>query len=250
MWGRKGKNKIPIAPFPVFAAENDTKRQKRICYFPFMVYITPRKRLKLRRIKKMIQKEQEIITMEIQDNGGDPVIPPGARVFCSEDIPVSDGDYILVKRKDDAPLVRLYTIRSDGAILLKSMNRNADSYVTTASGLKNTGYYVVLRSEYDFVASKRLLPGLLARAEAIANGQEVPPLAPQTLAAAAQENALAGNESELLTFDEALAALKVRRTKMYALLRSGALSAVKIGKLWRIERSAIKEYLDSIKSGN
>lgn len=197
----------------------------------------------------MIYKEQEIITIEIQDNGGDPVIPPGARVFCSEDIPVSDGDYILVKRKDDAPLVRLYTIRSDGAILLKSMNRNADSYVTTASGLKNTGYYVVLRSEYNFVASKRLMPGLLERAEAIANGQEVPPLPPPQ-AAPVQESALPGGESELLTFDEALAALKVRRTKMYALLRSGALNAVKIGKLWRIERTAIKEYLDSIKSGN
>lgn len=197
----------------------------------------------------MVHKEQEIITMEIQDNGGDPVIPPGARVFCSEDIAVSDGDYILVKRKDDTPLVRLYTIRSDGAILLKSMNRNADSYVTTAAGLKNTGYYVVLRSEYNFVASKRLPHGLLARAEAIANGQEVPPAAPVPQAAP-QENPLAGIESELLTFDEALAALKVRRTKMYALLRSGALKAVKIGKLWRIERSAIKEYLESIKSGN
>lgn len=194
----------------------------------------------------MNQKEQEIITMEIQDNGGDPVIPPGARVFCSESIPVSDGDYILVKRRDDAPLVRLYTIRSDGAILLKSMNRNADSYVTTASGLKNTGYYVILRCEYDFVASKRLQSGLLARAEAIANGQEVPPVPPP----APQETPLAGTESELLTFDEALAALKVRRTKMYALLRSGALSAVKIGKLWRIQRSAIREYLESIKSGN
>ncbi|MBR2364043.1 MAG: helix-turn-helix domain-containing protein [Lentisphaeria bacterium] len=129
------------------------------------------------------------------------------------------------------------------------MNRNADSYVTTASGLKNTGYYVVLRSEYDFVASKRLQPGLLARAEAIANGQEVPELPPRQ-APVQQETVLSGNESELLTFDEALAALKVRRTKMYALLRSGALSAVKIGKLWRIERSAIKEYLESIKSGN
>ena len=194
----------------------------------------------------MNQKEQEIITMEIQDNGGDPVIPPGARVFCSESIPVSDGDYILVKRRDDAPLVRLYTIRSDGAILLKSMNRNADSYVTTASGLKNTGYYVVLRSEYDFVASKRLRKGLLARAEAIANGQEAPPM-PQE---AQEPLPPTGPESELLTFDEALAALKVRRTKMYALLRSGALSAVKIGKLWRIQRSAIREYLESIKSGN
>ncbi|MBR2905623.1 MAG: hypothetical protein IKC08_06965, partial [Lentisphaeria bacterium] len=120
----------------------------------------------------MAAKAQEIITIEIQDNGGDPVIPPGARVFCTEDIPVSDGDYILVKRKDDVPLVRLYTIRSDGAILLKSMNRNADSYVTTASGLKNTGYYVVVRSEFDFSASRKLVPGLLARAEAIANGQE------------------------------------------------------------------------------
>lgn len=196
----------------------------------------------------MAAKAQEIITIEIQDNGGDPVIPPGARVFCTEDIPVSDGDYILVKRKDDAPLVRLYTIRSDGAILLKSMNRNADSYVTTASGLKNTGYYVVVRSEYNFSASKKLVPGLLARAEAIANGQEnVPELVVEETPEAVLP---AGSESELLTFDEALAALKVRRTKMYALLRSGALSAVKIGKLWRIERSAIKEYLESIKSGN
>lgn len=197
----------------------------------------------------MAAKAQEIITIEIQDNGGDPVIPPGARVFCTEDIPVSDGDYILVKRKDDVPLVRLYTIRSDGAILLKSMNRNADSYVTTASGLKNTGYYVVVRSEFDFSASRKLVPGLLARAEAIANGQEnVPELVVEEESADAALPA--GSESELLTFDEALAALKVRRTKMYALLRSGALKAVKIGKLWRIERSAIKEYLDSIKSGS
>lgn len=187
--------------------------------------------------------------MEIKDNGGDPVIPPGAKVYCTEEIPVSDGDYILVKRKGDAPLVRLYTIRSDGSILLKSMNRNADSYVTTASGLTNTGYYVVLRCEANYSAAKKLRNGVLeyflAQEKAEAGDVPPPPEAPEE-----EEDLSMGSDSELLTFDEALAALKVKRTKMYALLRSGALQAVKIGKLWRIEKSAIRAYLQSIKSSS
>jgi excisionase family DNA binding protein len=195
-----------------------------------------------------MQKTTQIITMEIKDNGGDPVIPPGAKVYCTEDIPVSDGDYILVKRKGDAPLVRLYTIRSDGSILLKSMNRNADSYVTTTSGLTNTGYYVVLRSEFNHSAAKKMRNGVLEYFIAQEKSEAAPVPAPSPEAVCEEEDEFSAGTSELLTFDEALAALKVKRTKMYALLRSGALQAVKIGKLWRIERSAIKAYLQSIKS--
>lgn len=198
-----------------------------------------------------MQKTSQIITMEIKDDGGDPVIPPGAKVYCTEDIPVSDGDYILVKRKDDAPLVRLYSIRSDGSILLKAMNRNADSYVTTASGLTNTGYYVVLRCECNYSAAKKMRNGVLeyflAREKAEAGAVPAPP---EPAEEGESDDLAINTDSELLTFDEALAALKVKRTKMYALLRSGALQAVKIGKLWRIEKSAIKAYLQSIKSSS
>ena len=52
-----------------------------------------------------------------------------------------------------------------------------------------------------------------------------------------------GKEEELLTFPEAGAILKVKRTRLYAMLRTGELRAVKIGKLWRISRKSIEEYL-------
>ena len=48
---------------------------------------------------------------------------------------------------------------------------------------------------------------------------------------------------ELLTFTEAGTVLKVKRTRLYAMLRSGELHAVKVGKLWRISRKSIEEYL-------
>ena len=49
--------------------------------------------------------------------------------------------------------------------------------------------------------------------------------------------------NDLLTFSEAAKLLKVKRTRMYAMLQSGELSATKVGKLWRVSRAAIEEYL-------
>jgi excisionase family DNA binding protein len=48
---------------------------------------------------------------------------------------------------------------------------------------------------------------------------------------------------EVLTHREAAAFLKVSRNTMYALLRSGVISARKVGSDWRVMRSTLLKYV-------
>lgn len=181
-------------------------------------------------------KQQEgffIVTAE--DIGCDPRIPRGARLLCTEKIAPQNGDYVLIRRGDTPPFLRAYFVREDGSILLKAYHKDADSYLANAETLKASGVPVVVRMEYDFPAGARAgLPEEDDAAQVPHSGQELSPSAPPPDASAAPE---------LLTFEEAQEMLKVRRTKMYALLRSGELRASKVGKLWRVERRSIQEYL-------
>lgn len=182
-------------------------------------------------------KQQEgffIVTAE--DIGCDPRIPRGARLLCTEKIAPQNGDYVLIRRGDAPPFLRAYFVREDGSILLKAYHKDADSYLANAETLKASGIPVVVRMEYDFPAGDRAgLPGKEEDAAEIPlDGQALPSSPPAPDASAAPE---------LLTFEEAQEMLKVRRTKMYALLRSGELRASKVGKLWRVERRSIQEYL-------
>ena len=51
------------------------------------------------------------------------------------------------------------------------------------------------------------------------------------------------NEKEILTVEEARALLKVSRKTIYNLINSGELSAVKVGRGWRIMLSTLEKYL-------
>ena len=164
------------------------------------------------------------VTVTAEDIGCDPRIPKGAQLLCSEKIKPQNGDYVLVKRGSAPPFIRGYFVREDGSILLKSFNKDADSYVASAQALNAAGIMVVIRMEHDFPAASRVVIPEPEKAEGVLPQEHV-------------------SASELLTFDEAQALLKVRRTKMYALLRSGELRASKIGKLWRVERASIQQYL-------
>ena len=173
------------------------------------------------------------VTATAEDIGCDPRIPKGAQLLCSEKIEPQNGDYVLVKRGSTPPFIRGYFVREDGSILLKSFNKDADSYVATAQALNAAGVMVVIRMEHDFPAASRVT---IPEPEETAN---LPPPERESVSPLP----VSIDPAELLTFDEAQALLKVRRTKMYALLRSGELRASKIGKLWRVERASIQQYL-------
>lgn len=48
---------------------------------------------------------------------------------------------------------------------------------------------------------------------------------------------------DLLTVDEATAALKIGKNAIYRLLGSGQLKAYRNGRIWRIPRLSIEEYI-------
>ena len=181
-----------------------------------------------------MKQDEGFTTVTVEDIGCDPRIPKGARLLCSETLKPQNGDYILVRRADAPPLLRAYFVREDGSILLKSYNKDSDSYLTTEQGLASAGILVAVRLEYDFPASSRILLPDPEGTKAFSPPESHPPAVLPSLPSASPE---------LLTFEEAQAMLKVRRTKMYALLRSGELRASKVGKLWRIERNSIQDYL-------
>lgn len=188
-----------------------------------------------------MKRREEFTIVTVTDIGCEPRIPKGARLFCSGELRPENGDYVLVRRGDAPPLIRGYFLREDGSVLLRSFNRDADSYTATAESLEAAGLLVVVRMECDFPAASRA--GELPDAAASAPVEERNPT-----------NSVPADSQELLTFEEAQAMLKVRRTKMYALLRSGELRASKVGKLWRVDRTSIREYLAGrtyrVKSGN
>lgn len=48
---------------------------------------------------------------------------------------------------------------------------------------------------------------------------------------------------DLLTTDEAFEALKVGKNALYAMLASGVLKGYRNGRVWRIPKKAIEEYI-------
>jgi excisionase family DNA binding protein len=62
--------------------------------------------------------------------------------------------------------------------------------------------------------------------------------------AAAAQAAASGREHELLTVGEAAEVLHVGRDKAYSLIRTGQLRSIKIGKLRRISRPWIAEFVE------
>ncbi|HEX8859188.1 MAG TPA: helix-turn-helix domain-containing protein [Actinomycetes bacterium] len=48
----------------------------------------------------------------------------------------------------------------------------------------------------------------------------------------------------LLTSEEVAEILRIRTVSVMALCRSGALRASRVGRSWRIEETAVREYLD------
>jgi excisionase family DNA binding protein len=178
----------------------------------------------------------------VADKAVEPSIPQGARLLCSSKIAPKSGDFVVFSPNDGSPhFVRQYAVQQDGSILLHAPNRDFDSYVSSSAELEASGRLLpILKMEREFPACERA-GGLPAPAQAAPSTPVQPQPAAPSAEAANQQLA----ESSLLTFDEAKAALKVRRTKMYALLRSGDLKASKVGKLWRIERASIQQYLSN-----
>lgn len=143
-----------------------------------------------------------------------PEIPPGVTVVCGEREPHS-GDFIAYLPKDGGePIFRRYVEKEDGMILLESLNRRFDSFVAKKSEMLARGTIRVILS-----FSRSFYESSVPREVSLADG------------------------NDLLTFSEAAKLLKVKRTRMYAMLQSGELSATKVGKLWRVSRAAIEEYL-------
>ena len=60
--------------------------------------------------------------------------------------------------------------------------------------------------------------------------------------AAVQEQAAEGNARSLLTVEAAAQRLSIGRTTMYALLKSGQINSVRIGRLRRIPADALTAY--------
>lgn len=57
-------------------------------------------------------------------------------------------------------------------------------------------------------------------------------------------------ERVLLTVEETAELLNVGRTKAYALVRSGDISSVRIGRLRRVPKSAIDDYMERLINGH
>ena len=51
---------------------------------------------------------------------------------------------------------------------------------------------------------------------------------------------------DLLTTEEACEALKIGKNALYALLADGSLKAYRNGRVWRIPKAAVEEYIRSI----
>lgn len=178
------------------------------------------------------------------DKAVEPFIPQGARLYCSDRVEPQSGDFVVFSPNDGSEhFVRQYVIQQDASLLLHAPNRSFDSYVSSPEELEASGRLLpVLRMERDFPAAQRA-GGLPPSAELPKVAAQTPPPAPVASPSVAVAAPSVDAASTLLTFDEAKAALKVRRTKMYELLRTGELKALKVGKLWRIERASILEYL-------
>ena len=146
-----------------------------------------------------------------------PDIPPGSEALCAK-IKPRQGDYIAYVIGNGEPVFRRYR-ENGGKVILESLNAHFDSFETSLEELESRGtLYVILSIRKVFRTD-------------YAEEQTV------------QKGSPDQQENDWLTFPEAMKLLKVKRTKMYAMLRSGELQASKIGKLWRIARPSIEACL-------
>lgn len=145
-----------------------------------------------------------------------PDIPPGCEALCAK-IQPRQGDFIAYVIGSGEPVFRRYR-ENGGKVILESLNVHFDSFETTREELESRGtLYVILSIRKVFRSDS-------VEKDPVPEGKEE-------------------QGSDWLTFSEASKLLKVKRTKMYAMLRSGELCASKIGKLWRIARPSIEKCL-------
>ncbi|MGN0606225.1 MAG: helix-turn-helix domain-containing protein [Oscillospiraceae bacterium] len=51
--------------------------------------------------------------------------------------------------------------------------------------------------------------------------------------------------NEIMTFEEVMTFLSIGKNTLYNLLKSGEINAFKIGKVWKIPRKSLEEYIES-----
>lgn len=158
------------------------------------------------------------------DTGMLPVIPPGALLECVSSLP-DHGDLIVIQaHQNHTQLIRIFQRRPDQSILLQAIRPGSKNFMTSEEELWQKGEISIVR--------RITLPGF--------------PVRIQEAAAFSQTGGISAQpDTDFLTFEEAQALLKLKRTRMYALLQSGKLEASKVGKLWRIRRSAIQRYFEA-----
>ncbi len=158
----------------------------------------------------------------VTDPALEPEIPRGVTVVCSETRTPRTGDFVVYEPFSGSPVFRRYVERKDGKILLQALNSACDTYVALRSEMLRRGRLLVIL-EYRRIFYPAPPDGVLR----LSGRSSAPP----------------ESGDELLSFGEAMKLLKIKRTSMYALLQSGRLRGVKVGRLWRIERSALASYL-------
>ena len=165
-----------------------------------------------------------------------PEIPPGVTVRCAVREPRSGDFVVYLPNEGGEPIFRRYAEKENGMILLESLNSRYDSYTARKEEMLSRGtlwsivaFQKQLREDVENLLETR--------------GTESFSTPPSPGASGKESFSVGQNMEELLTFTEAGTVLKVKRTRLYAMLRSGELHAVKVGKLWRISRKSIEEYL-------
>lgn len=51
-------------------------------------------------------------------------------------------------------------------------------------------------------------------------------------------------ENEIMKFEEVMEFLNIGKNTLYRLLNNGEISAFKIGKVWKIPKKSVEEYID------
>lgn len=182
-------------------------------------------------MKKHLEKKTFLLASHVLE----PEVPAGATLVCAS-LPPRNGDLIAYVPDRGEPIFRRYREQSDGRILLESLNSRYDSYTARKEEMLSRGmlwsivaFQKQLREDVENLLETR--------------GTESFSTPPSPEVSGKESFSVGQNIEELLTFTEAGTVLKVKRTRLYAMLRSGELHAVKVGKLWRISRKSIEEYL-------
>ena len=158
--------------------------------------------------------------LTVTDKALEPVVPVGATVVCTGDLQPESGDLVIYFPENGVPLFRKWRALKDGGILLEALNKGAESYRSTEMELKKRGSILVILS---MNRTFRAVPEHSAD----------------------REDEASASAEDFLTFPEAMAILKVKRTRMYELLQTGKIKASKLGRLWRIERASLNEFIRS-----